>query len=185
VRDRTLTPPGLEQVESVRSGELFADGAIAMMANWFGFACVLEQPGHALKGKVGIAPLPRGTGGSCVALNVYWILAVAAGSTKRGEAYAFLRHVATPAMDKLSALEGVVACRRSTWQDEEVNALVPFFRQLDELHAEARELPSAASFPAFAHILDGAVQRAIGSDEPTAEILAAAQVEADAAAITL
>jgi multiple sugar transport system substrate-binding protein len=88
-------------------------------------------------------------------------------------------------MDKLAALEGVVACRRSTWEDDEVNALVPFFRQLDELHAEARELPSAEAFPAFAHLVDAIVQRAIGSDEPTAAILAAAQAEADAAGITL
>jgi multiple sugar transport system substrate-binding protein len=185
VRDRSLTPPGLEEVDSVESGQRFAEGSIAMMANWFGFASVLEQPDHPLKGKVGIAPLPRGAGGTRVALNVYWILAVAAGSTKRDEAYAFLRHVATPAMDKLAALEGVVACRRSTWEDDEVNALVPFFRQLDELHAEARELPSAEAFPAFAHLVDAIVQRAIGSDEPTAAILAAAQAEADAAGITL
>ena len=185
VRDRTLTPPGLEHVDSVRSGELFASGSIAMMANWFGFACVLQQPDQPLRDKVGIAPLPRGAAGSRVALNVYWLLVIAAGSTKREEAYAFLRHVATPAMDRLSALEGVVACRRSTWQDDEVNALVPFFRQLDELHAEARELPSTSAFPAFAHIVDGAVQRALGSDEPTRRILAAAQAEADAAAIKL
>jgi multiple sugar transport system substrate-binding protein len=185
VHDRTLTPPGLEQVDSVKSGELFASGSIAMMANWFGFACVLQQPGHPLKDKVAIAPLPRGSGGRRVALNVYWLLLVAAGSARPKDAYAFLRHVATPAMDKLSALEGVVACRRSTWQDGEVTALVPFFRQLDELHAEARELPSGAAFPAFAHIVDAAVQRAIRSDESTVRILAAAQAEADAAGITL
>lgn len=185
VRDRTLTPPGLEQVDSVRSGELFADGAIAMMANWFGFACALERPGHALKGKIGIAPLPRGAGGSRVALNVYWVLVIAAGSRKRKEAYALLRHIATPAMDKVAALEGVVACRRSTWLDEDVSAAIPFFGQLDELHAEARELPSAASFPALARILDGVVQRAICSDAPTEQILAAAQAEAYASGITL
>jgi multiple sugar transport system substrate-binding protein len=183
--DRTITPPGLEQVDSVQSGELFASGSIAMMANWFGFAAVLEHPDHPLKGKVGIAPLPRGTGGSRVALNVYWLLAVAAGSKKRDEAYSFLRFAASPAMDKIAALQGVVACRRSTWNDDEVNALVPFYRQLDALHAEARELPSAASFPAFTHILDGAVQRAIGSDESTATILAEAQAEADASGIKL
>jgi len=185
VRDRTITPPGLEQVDSVRSGELFANGSIAMMANWFGFASVLEQPGHPLKGKVGIAPLPRGEGGRPVALNVYWILAVAAGSTKRDDAYAFLRFAASPEMDKLAALHGVVGCRRSTWHDEEVNDLVPFYRELDQLHAGARELPSAADFPAFAHVLDRAVQRAIGSDEPTDRILAEAQAEVDRARITL
>jgi multiple sugar transport system substrate-binding protein len=185
VADRGLTPPGLHEVDSVRSGELFAAGGVAMMANWFGFAAVLEQPGQLLKGRVGIAPLPRGQGGSRVALNVYWVLAVAAGSKRVDQAYDFVRFAATAPMDKITALEGATACRRSTWRDRDVNELVPFYRQLDELHAEARELPSSPRFPAFAHVIDGAVQRAITTADDTALILADAQSEVDASAIRL
>lgn len=183
--DRTMTPAGLMDVDSVQSGEMFASGSVAMMANWFGFAAMLEQPGHPLKGKIGIAPLPCGAGGRPVALNVYWILAVAAGSTKIEEAYSFLRFVATPAMDKLTALQGATACRLSTWQDPDVNARVPFYRQLNELHSEARELPASSTFPRFAHILDSAIQRAIRTGDPTRQILADAQAEADTALVRL
>src|SRR5689334_23212455 len=38
VNDRGMTPPGLQEIDSVKSGELFASGQIAMMVNWFGFA---------------------------------------------------------------------------------------------------------------------------------------------------
>jgi multiple sugar transport system substrate-binding protein len=185
VADRGLTPPDLHEVDSVGSGELFAAGGVAMMANWFGFAAVLEQPDQPLKGKVGIAPLPRGRRGRRVALNVYWILAVAAGSERIDQAYDFVRFAATEPMDKITALEGATACRRSTWQDPEVNELVPFYKELDELHAEARELPSSPRFPALAHIIDGAVQRAITTADDTRLILADAQAEVDASGIRL
>ena len=76
VNDRTATPPGQEEVDSVKSGERFAAGEIAMMVNWFGFAAVCEQPGTPVKGKVDVAPVPAGPGGRAVSLNVYWLLAV-------------------------------------------------------------------------------------------------------------
>ena len=183
--DRTMTPAGLEAVDSIQSGEMFASGSVAMMANWFGFAAMLEHPGHPMKGRVGIAPMPRGAGGRRVALNVYWILAIAAGSTKVDTAYDFLRFVATPAMDKLTALEGAVACRLSTWHDPDINDRVPFYRELETLHGEALELPSSSTFPRFAHILDSAIQRAIATKDPTRRILADAQAEAVAAVVRL
>ncbi|MER3486474.1 MAG: ABC transporter substrate-binding protein, partial [Chloroflexota bacterium] len=74
VNDRSVTPPGLTEIDSVKSGERFATGSIAMMVNWFGFAAVCEQPGCPVKGKVGVAPVPAGEGGQSTSLIVYWLL---------------------------------------------------------------------------------------------------------------
>jgi multiple sugar transport system substrate-binding protein len=179
VNDRTATPPGQEDFDSVKSGEAFAAGEIAMMVNWFGFAAVCEQPGTPVQGKVDVAPVPAGAGGRAVSLNVYWLLAIGAGSRHQDEAYAFIRHACGPAMDKLLTLEGGIGCRRSTWTDQEVNAAIPFMRRLDELHAPARELPRSETWPQLVHIIDAAVQKALKGDESTAAILREAQAHAD------
>lgn len=178
VNDRTTTPPGLRAIDSVQSGELFAAGSIAMMVNWFGFAAVCEQPGGAVKGKVDVAPVPAGEGATSASLNVYWLLGIGAGSRHQEEAYAFLHHVASPAMDKLTTLSGGIGCRLSTWRDPEVNVAVPFAHRLAELHAFTRELPRSPDLPRLVHVVDAAVQRALDGDEPSETILREAQAEA-------
>ena len=122
--------------------------------------------------------MPAGEGGESASLIVYWLLAVAAGSPHKDVAYAFARHCATPAMDKLTTLEGGIGCRRTTWEDPEVNALIPFYGQLASLHEGTRTLPRSQALPALVHVIDDAVQEAIASDEPSAEILRRAQERA-------
>ncbi len=82
-----------------------------------------------------------GPGGRSVSLNVFWVIALASGSRRKDLARAFLRQLATAPMDKLTTLEGAIGVRRSTWGDEEVNRLIPFYHRLDALHEHARELP--------------------------------------------
>jgi multiple sugar transport system substrate-binding protein len=171
VNDRAMTPPGQGEIDSVRSGELFASGTVAMMVNWFGFAAVCEQPGCPVKGKTGVATLPSAPGFPSASLIVYWLLAVAAGSLHSDVAYAFARHCCTPAMDKLTTLEGGIGCRLSTWSDPEVNALIPFYAALPRLHDGTRTLPRSRALPELSHIIDVAVQEAISTAEPSEAIL--------------
>jgi multiple sugar transport system substrate-binding protein len=178
VNDRGVTRPGLEEIDSVRSGELFASGAVAMMVNWFGFAAVCEQPGCPVKGKTGVTTVPSEEGFPPASLIVYWLLAVAAGSPHPDVAYAFARHCCTPAMDKLTTLEGGIGCRLSTWRDPEVNALIPFYAELAHLHDGARTLPRSRELPVLIHIIDDAVQTAIATAEPSETILRRAQERA-------
>lgn len=178
VNDRAMTPPGQEEIDSVKSGELFASGGVAMMVNWFGFAAVCEQPGCPVKGKTGVATIPTEDGARPASLIVYWLLAVAAGSPHAEVAYDFVRHCCTPEMDKLTTLEGGIGCRLSTWADPEVNALIPFYAELARLHEGTRTLPRSRELPALVQVIDEAVQAAIASDEPSAAILRRAQVAA-------
>jgi multiple sugar transport system substrate-binding protein len=83
-------------------------------------------------------------------------------------------------MDKLTTLEGGIGCRRSTWDDAEVNQAIPFYHQLAHLHQYARELPRSRELPRLVHVIDSAIQRALSSDEPSASILRQAQAQASA-----
>jgi multiple sugar transport system substrate-binding protein len=177
-RSRAHTPPHPETIDSVRSGELFAGGDVAMMVNWFGFAAVCEQPGCPVKEKTAVTTLPSVPGTEPASLIVYWLLAVGSGSPHAETAYAFARHCATPAMDKVTTFAGGIGCRLSTWSDPEVNKLISFYAELPRLYAGARTLPRSRQFPALAHIIDAAVQEAIQQDTPTADILRQAQAAA-------
>ena len=179
VNDRGATPPGQEAIDSVKSGKLFASGAVAMMVNWFGFAAVCEQPGCPVKGKTSVTTLPSDEGRPPASLSVYWLLAVAAGSPHPEIAYAFARYCCTPAMDKLTSLQGGIGCRLSTWSDPEVNDLIPAYAELERLHDGARALPRSRRLPALIRIVDEAVQAAIASGEPSMAILRRAQEQAD------
>jgi multiple sugar transport system substrate-binding protein len=175
-RDASAVAPNLHDLDSVKSGLLFCEGKVALMANWFGFAAFGESWGESrVAGRVGIAPLPAGRGGASVSLNVFWMLAMARGSANKDLVWDFFRHCATPAMDKLTTMEGASGVRRSTWADAEVNRAVPYYHKLDELHALARELPVHPRLSDVAHVIDAMMTAATTTERPTAELLAEAQ----------
>ena len=165
------TVPDAMSIHSVPAGEMFMAGKVAMMANWFGFAAMCQTlPASAVRGKVGIAPIPAGRGGSSASLNVYWMLSIAAGSRQKNLAWRFLRHCASAEMDKLLTLAGAVGCRLSTWDDAEVNGKIPFFHRLEELHRNARSFPIDRRFPQLAHAIEKGVLRAIRTDDAVESI---------------
>jgi multiple sugar transport system substrate-binding protein len=161
--DGAAIAPGARDLDSVKSGLLFCDGRVALMANWFGFAALGERwEASRVKGRVAVAPLPRGRGqgGRGVSLNVFWVLALASGSRQKDLAWSFMCHIATAPMDKLTTLEGAIGVRRSTWADSEVNQLIPFFHELEVLHEHARELPAHPRLAEIAHVIDDLLARA-------------------------
>src|ERR1700733_4830153 len=176
-RDSTAMAPGASELDSVKSGLLFCEGKIALMTNWFGFAALGETAAELsrVRGLVDIAPLPAGDGGRSVSLNVFWVLALAAGSAVPDLAWEFLRHLATAPMDKVTTLEGAIGVRRSTWADREVNDLVPYYHKLDALHARARELPLHPRLADISHVVDDLLGRAVASDVPSSILLNEAQ----------
>lgn len=174
--DRAATDADMRDIDSVASGMRFAAGRVALMANWFGFAAYAETAADsAVRGRVGVAPLPSGTGGGAVSLNVFWLLAIPAASARRDLAWDFMRHCATPAMDKLVTQEGAIGVRRSTWNDAEVNRAVPFYHQLDGLHAVARTLPLHPRMPEVAQAIDAMMTDAVTTNQATDDLLARAQ----------
>jgi len=177
--DGSAAHPDCLTMDSVKSGLTFAAGDIAMMVNWFGFGVMCETFAESrVKGMVDIAPVPRGDAGSSVSLNVYWFLSIAAGSPHRDIAYRFLRHCLSAKMDKLLTLDGATGCRKSTWNDAEVNGIIPFYNRLESLHANARELPRLASWPKIAAVIDGLVSALTQTNTPVPQLVREADEKA-------
>jgi multiple sugar transport system substrate-binding protein len=175
-RDTQAIAPGCAALDSVASGMLFAQGKVALMANWFGFAAYCDTaPDSKVKGLVDVAPLPAGPGGTSVSLNVFWVLAIAAGSRHKALAWDFLRHCASAPMDRLTTTEGAIGVRRSTWADPEINAMIPYYHRLDWLHDHARAMPVTPDLARISHIVDDMMTAAVTSDRSIADLLAEAQ----------
>jgi multiple sugar transport system substrate-binding protein len=153
-----------------------------MMANWFGFAALGEAADSPVRGLIDVAPLPAGAGGESMSLNVFWVLAIGAGSRRKALAWDFLRHCATAPMDRVTTDEGAIGVRRSTWADAQVNARVPYSHRLDWLHAHARHIPVRPDIAAISAIVDDMIGAAIRSARPTPELLAGAQARVEALA---
>ena len=183
-RDDTAIAPDATATDSVQSGMKFARGEIAMMANWFGFAAYADTAADsAVRGLVDVAPLPAGPGGHSVSLNVFWVLAMGSGAVAKQLAWDFMRHCAGPAMDLVTAEQGAIGARRSTWRDAAINAAIPYYHRLDWLHDHARAMPVTPRLAHLSHVVDTLIAQAVTSDIPTADLLARAQAAATGAGL--
>jgi multiple sugar transport system substrate-binding protein len=172
LNDKEAVHPNCLGLDSVKAGEAFSAGQVAMMINWFGFATTANtSPDSVVQGKVNVAPIPCVGQGNTTSLNVYWILSIAAGSPHQRAAWQFLRHTQTPAMDKLTTTSGAIGCRRSTWKDAEVNAAIPFYHRIEQLHAHAREIPQRSDWPRIAAIIDTLVTATATTSTPIDALL--------------
>jgi multiple sugar transport system substrate-binding protein len=169
--DASAVHPQCAAFDSVKSGYAFTRGEVALMVNWFGFAAMCETaPESKVRGKVAVARAPGN-----VSLNVYWTLSIPMRAVRPEIAWKFLRHCASPAMDKLLTLEGAIGCRKSTWRDADVNRTIPFYQEMEGLHAGARELPCMPEWSEVASVIDSLVLSAIGSRRSEDQLLAEAQ----------
>lgn len=171
LQDSAAVHPRCCEMDSVKSGLTFAAGKVAIMVNWFGFAAMSETIAESrVKGCVDIANIPHAKVGSATSLNIYWILSIASGSPHREIAYDFLRHCLTARMDKLVTLEGAIGCRKSTWNDPDVNRAVPFYNRLESLHNNAREMPRMAEWPRIASLIDELMLNIIRTNKPVDQL---------------
>ena len=176
VNDSSVMNSNTRMLDAVESGRVFAKGEAAMMINWFSCAAQCESlPESKVKGKVGVTYLPHDTSMRGITLNVYWVLGIASGCRNKDLAYRFIRHCVSKKMDRLLTLEGGNGSRLSTWQDEQLNQIIPYYRKLEKLQNNARDLPRHPKWIQLAAIIDDIMKGAINTNRPVANIVKDAQ----------
>lgn len=151
-----VCPPKTLEYDSVASGVAYAAGEAAMMWNWCGFSAVAELPPSKIIGqnRVGLVPRGDGAGGRHMSLNIYWVLGIPEGSRQKDLAYAFLRHCATPEMDKVTALSGGTGVRLSTWRDPEIQAKFHYYTAIEAVHRSVESPPRIPEYPAINEVFN-------------------------------
>ncbi len=176
-----VVPPEAKGYDSVVSGECYAAGRAAMMVNWCGFATMAEVPEQSrVVGKNGLGLVPRGDSpqGRHTSINVYWVLAVAAGSAQKELAYAFLRATTSPVMDRVTALNGCIATRYSTWRDPAILRQFPVYATIEAVHRSVNSPPPIPAWPAITEVLNVAVDDALHQRKNVEDALVWASAEA-------
>ena len=164
--------PGSKNFGSVEAGMAFAEGQAAMAINWFGFASMCEVIDESkVKGKVDITELPFNADCKTASLNVYWLYTIGTGSKNQQLAYDFLRFATTAESDKLLTTEGGIGCRKSTWNDGEINKTIPYYHKLEMLHENALTLPQTPIWPKVTEFIDQMVLKAIETEIPSRILL--------------
>ncbi|MFH6962681.1 extracellular solute-binding protein [Flavobacterium plurextorum] len=164
--------PGSKNFGSVEAGMAFAEGQAAMAINWFGFASMCEVIDKSkVKGKVDITELPFNADCKTASLNVYWLYTIGTGSKNQQLAYDFLRFATTAESDKLLTTEGGIGCRKSTWNDGEINKTIPYYHKLEMLHENALTLPQTPIWPKVTEFIDQMVLKAIETEIPSRILL--------------
>lgn len=143
-----VCPPKTLEYDSVASGVAYAAGEAAMMWNWCGFSAVAELPPSKIIGKNRVGVVPRGDQqGTHMSLNIYWVLGIPAGSQNKGLAWDFMRHCATPEMDKITSLAGGTGTRLSTWRDPEIQQKFNYYTAIEQVHRNVESPPRLPEYP--------------------------------------
>ncbi|MFB6308981.1 MAG: sugar ABC transporter substrate-binding protein [Haloarculaceae archaeon] len=184
IHEHELVPPEVTEMESVESGEFYAEGKAAMMWNWAGFGAMAEAENSAVFGNTGYGLIPRADtpAGEHTSLTVLYGLTVPVGSEHPDLAYEFIRHAASAEGDRITTVEGASGTRFSTWRDPEIVRDNTFYPVLEEINTSAvNTLPQVPEYAALNEILDEMVEAVVveRSAEPAAALERAAGRAAD------
>lgn len=183
IHEDKVTQPKPWEYESVASGDFYASGRAAMMWNWCGFQAVADLPSMSrIPGRTRSTMLPAGDGpnGRVVSLNVYWCATIPTGSRQKDEAWGFLKHLSTPAMDLITTQEGGNGCRLSTWRDPSVRQQFQYYEVIEEVHQHVISPPRLPEYPAINDVLNAMMAAAVSGQKNVATALRDASQEIEA-----
>lgn len=164
IHEYEVAPPESVEMESVEVGQYWADGDAAMMWNWAGFGAMAEAPDSPLFGDVGYGLIPRSDdpAGEHTSLTVIYGNTVLSSSDNEDLAYEFVRHVASPELDKVTTTSGATGCRLSTWNDPEVLQNQSFYAITSEINTgNVNTLPKLPQYTEFNDVLNEAVEAVV------------------------
>jgi len=150
----TVAPPRVTQFVEEDARITFQLGNAAFMRNWPYAWALLGAEDSALRGKVGVAPLPKGSRfGRHAATLGGWQLAVSRHSANQDAAIDFVLYLTSAAEQKRRAIAGSYAPTiPSLYEDPEVLAANPFFAELGKALPAAVARPSSQTAGQYAQV---------------------------------
>ncbi|MEZ5931921.1 MAG: ABC transporter substrate-binding protein [Alphaproteobacteria bacterium] len=150
----TIAPPKVTQFVEEDARITFQLGNAVFMRNWPYAWSLLQAEDSAVKGKIGVAPLPKGgVHGQHSAVLGGWQLAVSRFSENQEAAIDFVRYLTSRDEQKRRAIQGSFAPTiADLYQDPEVLDANPFFADLGATLQDAVARPSARTGVQYAQL---------------------------------
>lgn len=144
-----IAPPGVTTYQEEDARNVFQQGEAIFMRNWPYAWSLVNGDDSPVKGKVGIAPIPRGKDGE-VGTPVLggWNLGINKYSKHPEEAWKFIEFVTSEEGQKVTALEGGnLPTIKSLYQDKEVLAKNPYWADFYDVFITAKPRPVSPFYP--------------------------------------
>ncbi|MFC5601635.1 ABC transporter substrate-binding protein, partial [Deinococcus cellulosilyticus] len=179
---KKISPEGVTTYAEEDARGIFQSGNAAFMRNW-PYAWSLGQGEDSkVKGKIGVAPLPKGgASGQNAATLGGWQLAVSSYSKNQAAAIELVRYLAGPEEQKRRAIEASYnPTIKSLYQDKDVLKANPFFGSLYDVFTSAVARPSGVTglkYNQVSQAFSGAVHSVLTGKQKAAAALK--QLETD------
>lgn len=170
----SISPESVLSFTEDESLAVFAAGNAAFLRQWPGAWALLSSEGSPLRGKVGIAPVPRALGrGRHPGALGGWQLAVSRYSRHPEHAADLVRYLTSPEVQRRMALQAhLLPVRLELYEDEEVQAALPAAALLAERRIELIPRPSLVAkdrYPRMSRLMQESFYDVLSRhDEPQA-----------------
>jgi len=166
VRDRVMRHLASQAVLMYQEPEslaAFVRGNAVFHRNWPYAWDVSNDPTRSIiVGKVGVAPLPRFSGGRSVSALGGWLYGISAYSEHPEQAWQFISFLSGYDMQKYFAIHaGIAPSRISLYADPAVLKAHPFYRDQFRVFQGTTPRPRSPLYPAISHILQRYFSRAL------------------------
>jgi len=176
-----VTPEFVTTLTEEPAREIFGRGAALFLRNWPYAWRLFEQPGSAVRGKVGVSALPHFIGGKSAATLGGWQLGVNRHSRNPQAAERLAQYLTSPAAQKVLALAyGYNPPRRALYEDPELLAAQPFFAELRAVYEHARPRPVTPQYVRLSQVLQAEFSGALAGLKSPSQALIDAQRQAEA-----
>jgi multiple sugar transport system substrate-binding protein len=145
--DQGVSPRWVSAADEELTRRAFGDGRAIFLRNWFYAMDLFEEAGSPVKGKVGIAPLPRrtadmpapgSTGGS--------LLGVSRGTRNPEAAITFARFLASEEAQRVLASGSVLPTRTALYHDAKLLEKRPHMPRFHDIALAARPRPITPAY---------------------------------------
>jgi trehalose/maltose transport system substrate-binding protein len=149
----TISPKGVLGYMEEESRAVFQNGDALFMRNW-PYAYVLAQDSSsAIKGKIGVLPLPKGADGKSVSALGGWQWAISAYTKNPTAAIALLKIVSdAESQKKALALMGWAPSRTALYDDPKVLAQAPYLSDFKGIFSQAMPRPATQTKRQYAQV---------------------------------
>ncbi len=155
---------------------LFGSGKALFMRNWPYAWNIFEKEGSAVRGKVGVAPLPSFPGHASASTLGGWQLGVNRYSRHHAGAEKLVRFLTSPAVQKTMALTiGYKPTRKALYKDPDLIRQQPFMTSLYGIFMQARPRPVTPYYMMITQVLQPEFSAALAGIRTPEAALTSAQ----------
>jgi multiple sugar transport system substrate-binding protein len=170
-----VSPSFVTTLTEEPSRQIFGNGKALFMRNWPYAWNIFEKEGSAVKGRVGVSPLPSFPPNSSASTLGGWQLGINRYSRNPGAARKLIRFLTSPEAEKTLALTiGYKPPRKSLYRDEELRARQPFIAGLYDVFMKARPRPVSPYYMMMTQVMQPEFSAAISGIKPPDAALASA-----------